>query len=571
MSHVSNKKIANFLFEIADLLELKGVQFKPRAYRNAAQNISTLSKDIKTYYQEKKLQDIEGVGESIAEKVEEIIETGELEYLNELRKKFPETLQEMMKIQGLGPKSLMKLYEELGIKSVDELEKAAKSEQIREIEGFGETSEQNILENIQRYRKYQERFLLGYILPIAKDIEKQLSNLNEVERINLAGSIRRRKETIGDVDILVVSTDSDKVMDFFTNLDQVEKVVSKGTTKSTVIAQENLHIDLRVIEEESFGSALQYFTGSKSHNIKLRKIALDNDWKLSEYGLIDKHTNEKIAGENEKDIYEKLGLDYIQPELREDRGEIEAALKGNLPNLIKMEDIKGDLHVHTKWSEGSHTVEEMAIEAKNLGYKYLGICDHAKILQIAKGMSDKEIREQMKEIEKVNDKLDGITVLSGIEANIDSDGKLDVKKEVLKDLDIVVASIHSGFKSSEKEMTNRIITAMQNDYVTIIGHPTGRKLNKREPYEVNLTKIFEEAEKKGIFIELNSFPERLDLTDLGCLNARDYDLFISINTDSHSKDQLRFMELGVSTARRGWLEKKNVANTKNFNELKKLL
>jgi DNA polymerase (family 10) len=352
MSHVSNKKIANFLFEIADLLELKGVQFKPRAYRRAAQNISTLSKDIKTYYQEKKLQDIEGVGESIAEKVEEIIETGELEYLTELRKKFPEGLQNMMQIQGLGPKSLMKLYEELGIESIDELEKAARKEEIRDIEGFGKTSEQNILENIQRYRKYQERFLLGNILPIAKDFEKQLSEYDEVKQINLAGSIRRRKETIGDVDILVVSSNSDKVMDYFTNLEQVERVVSKGTTKSTVIAQENLHIDLRVIEEESFGSALQYFTGSKAHNIKLRKIALDSNWKLSEYGLIDKNTNEKIAGENEKDIYEKLGLDYIQPELREDRGEIEAAQKGNLPNLIKTEDIKGDLHVHTKWSEG---------------------------------------------------------------------------------------------------------------------------------------------------------------------------------------------------------------------------
>lgn len=571
MSHVSNKKIANFLFEIADLLELKGVQFKPRAYRRAAQNISTLSKDIKEYYEEQKLQDIEGVGESIAEKVEEIIETGDLEYLNDLRKEFPEGLQELINIQGLGPKSLMKLYKKLGIESLDQLETAAKNEKIREIEGFGKTSEENILENIERYKKYQKRFLLGYILPIAKDIEKELSNHDEVKTINLAGSIRRRKETIGDVDILVVSSNSDKIMDFFTTLPQIERVISKGNTKSTVIAQENLHIDLRVIEEESFGSALQYFTGSKAHNIKLRRIALDNDWKLSEYGLIDKDTNEKIAGEDEILLYEKLGLSYIQPELREDRGEVEAAQKGKLPNLINLDDIKGDLHIHTNWSEGNHTIEEMATEAKKMDYDYIAICDHAEALQIAQGITDEEILEQIEQIEKINEDMEGITVLAGIEANIDSDGNLDVSDDVLKELDVVVASIHSGFKSSEEEMTERIINAMQNKYVNILGHPTGRKLNQREAYEINLTKIFEEAEKKDIFIELNSFPERLDLTDLGCMKAREYNILISINTDSHSRDQLRFMNLGVATARRGWLEKNDVVNTKNLTDLKKLL
>jgi len=571
MSLVSNKKIAKYLFEVADLLDLKGVQFKPRAYRRAAQNITTLSKDIKTYYENNKLEDIEGVGESIANKVKEIIENGELEYLNELRKEFPEGLQDMMKIEGLGPKSLMKLYKELGIESVGELESAAKGKKIRDIEGFGKVSEQNILESIQRYREYKERFLLGYILPIAKDIEDQLSNQEEVKRISIAGSIRRRKETIGDVDILVVSSDSNKVMDFFTNLPQVERIVSKGSTKSTIIVSENLHIDLRVIEAESFGSALQYFTGSKSHNIKLRKIALDNNWKLSEYGLIDKDTNKKIAGEDEEEIYKNLSLDFIEPELREDRGEIEAAQEGTLPDLIELEDIKGDLHVHTKWSEGSHSIEEMAEEAKKLGYEYLAICDHAKTLQIAQGMSDDEIREQMKEIEKINENLEDITILSGIEANIDSEGKLDVSSDILKDLDIVVASVHSGFKSSEEEMTNRIIDAMQNDNVNIIGHPTGRLLNKRESYDLNLTKIFEEAEEKGIFIELNAFPERLDLSDVGCMKSRDYDLLISIDTDSHNKDHLRYMELGVSTARRGWLEKKNVANSRSLKDLRELL
>jgi len=571
MSSVLNTKIANMLYEIADLLELKGVQFKPRAYRRAAQNINNSSEDITSFYENDRLQEIEGVGESIASKIKEIIETGSLEYLEDLRKEFPKGLQELMDIQGLGPKSLMKLYKELDIKTIDQLEEAAKNQKIREIEGFGKKSEENILKNIKMYKKFQERFLLGDILPLAENIEKKLSNLKEVKRINLAGSIRRKKETIGDVDILIISPKPDKVMDFFTELEEVKRVVSKGHTRSTVITVKNLQIDLRVVEKESYGSALQYFTGSKEHNIKLRSIALKKNWKLSEYGLIDKDSTETIASENEADIYKALGLDYIEPELREDRGEIEAAQEGKLPTLIKLEDIKGDLHMHTKWSEGSHTIEEMAQAAKQKGYEYIAICDHAETLQIASGLSSEEIGKQMKEIDEINKKIDDITILSGIEANIDAEGKLDVKNNILKDLDIVVASIHSGFKKSEEEMTNRILNAMHNDYVNILGHPTGRMLNKREPYEVNLSKIFEAAADLGIFLELNSFPDRLDLNDVNCRTAKDYDILISINTDSHHKDHLRYMKYGVATARRGWLEKKDVANTLILKELKKLL
>ncbi|MBD3196501.1 MAG: DNA polymerase/3'-5' exonuclease PolX [Candidatus Lokiarchaeota archaeon] len=571
MSHVSNKKIANLLFEIADLLELKGVQFKPRAYRRAAQNISTLSKDIKRFYEEKKLQDIEGVGESIAEKLEEIIETGDLEYLNDLRKDFPEGLQEMMNIQGLGPKSLMKFYEELGLDSVDHLEEAAKNGEIRKLEGFGKTSEKNILENLERYRKYKKRFILGEILPIAKNLEKQLSNHEDVKRVNLAGSIRRRKETIGDVDILAVSSNPKKIMDYFTNLPEIERVVSKGITKSTVIAQENLHIDLRVIEEESFGSALQYFTGSKEHNIELRTLASDKEWKLSEYGLIDMKTTKTIAGKEEKEIYNSLGLDYIVPELRENRGEIQAAKSGDLPDLIKKGDIVGDLHVHTNWSDGSQSIDEIVQTAQNMGYKYLAICDHAKSLQIADGLNDSEIKKQMSEISKLDKIYKSITVFSGIEANIDKKGKLDVRKNILKDLDIVIGSIHSGFKLSEKEMTNRIVNAMHNDYITLLGHPTGRLLNQRESYNLDLNKIFEIAEKLELVLELNAYPQRLDLNDINCFNSRDYNFLISINTDAHTKDGLKNMDLGVSTARRGWLDKGKVLNTKSLEDLKKHL
>jgi DNA polymerase (family 10) len=571
MSSVLNTKIANMLYEIADLLELKGVQFKPRAYRRAAQNIDNSSEDITSFYESDRLQEIEGVGESIASKIKEIIETGSLEYLEDLRKEFPEGLQELMDIQGLGPKGLMKLHKELDIKTIDDLEEAAKNQKIREIEGFGKKSEENILKNIKMYKKFHERFLLGDILPLAENIEKKLSNLKEVKRINLAGSIRRKKETIGDVDILIISPKPDKVMDFFTELEEVKRVVSKGHTRSTVITVKNLQIDLRVVEKESYGSALQYFTGSKEHNIKLRSIALKKNWKLSEYGLIDKDSTETIASENEADIYKALGLDYIEPELREDRGEIEAAQEGSLPTLIKLEDIKGDLHMHTKWSEGSHTIEEMAQAAKQRGYEYIAICDHAETLQVASGLSSEEIGEQMKEIDEVNKKIDDITILSGIEANIDAEGKLDVKNNILKDLDIVVASIHSGFKKSEENMTNRILNAMHNDYVNILGHPTGRMLNKREPYEVNLSKIFEAAADLGILLELNSFPDRLDLNDVNCRTAKDYDILISINSDSHHKDHLRYMKYGVATARRGWLEKKDVANTLSLKELKNLL
>jgi DNA polymerase (family 10) len=556
------------LYEIADLLELKGVQFKPRAYRRAAQNIETLSDDIEKVYKENMLQEIEGVGESIATKVREILETGNLEYLQDLKAEFPSGLQEMMNIQGLGPKTLMKLYEELGISNLDELETAAKNKKIRKLEGFGKKSENNILENIELYKKFQERFLLGYILPIAKGIENKLKNLKEVEKINLAGSIRRRKETIGDVDILIVSKKPTEVMDYFTSLEEVERIVSKGETKSTIITGEDLQIDLRVVEESSFGSALQYFTGSKDHNIELRKIALDSNWKLSEYGLVSKDDNKIIARESEEDIYKKLGLKYIEPELRENRGEIKASKKGTLPDLIQLKDIKGDLHVHTKWSEGSHTIKEMAKEAIKFEYDYLAICDHAKTLQIAQGIKDEDFPDYIDEIKRLDDELDEIKIFSGIEANIDSDGNLDVPIKFLKDLDIVVGSVHSGFKMKEKEMTARINKALHNDYINILGHPTGRILKKREPYEVNLTEIFKTAKDMNVFMEINSFPERLDLSDINCQNAKKYKIEFAINTDAHNLDHLRYMELGIATARRGWLEKKDVINSLELSELK---
>lgn len=571
MSYIKNKKIANILFEVADLLELKGVQFKPRAYRRAAQNISTLSKSIEEFYNEGDLEDISGVGESIASKVIEILETGKLQYLNELREEFPEDIQKLMNIQGLGPKKLMKLYKKLDIKNLQDLEQAVKNKKIRNLEGFGKKSEENIIKGIKMYKEAQERFLLGEILPIAREIKKKISEQKVVQKIKIAGSIRRKKETIGDVDILIISNEPNEIMDYFVNLEEVTRVLSKGKTRSSIITENNLQIDLRVVEESNFGSALQYFTGSKEHNVMLRKIALDKNWKLSEYGLRDKKKNERIAGENEEDIYELLGLTYIPPELRENNGEIEAAKENKLPKLIELSDIKGDLHIHTNWSEGDHSIEEMGQKGIELGYEYLAICDHSKTLQIAQGLDENRFKKQIKEIQRINEELDEIELLKGAEVNIDSEGSLDLDNSVLKDLDIVVASIHSGFKSSQKELTNRLITAMHNDYVDVIGHPTGRILHKREPMDLDLTKIFEVALDLGIVMELNAYPNRLDLSDINCRKAKNSNLKIAINTDSHNKNQMRFMELGVATAKRGWIEKNNVINTLSLKELIKLL
>jgi DNA polymerase (family 10) len=568
---VKNREIADILYEIADYLEIKEVQFKPRAYRRAAQSIETFSEDIQDVYEREELENIPGVGASIASKIKEILETGHLEYLEELREERPESLREMMEIEGIGPKTALKLYKELKIRNIDELESAAQEGKIRDLEGFGKKTEENILEHIKMYRSFHKRFILGFILPDAQDIVNKLKDLEEVEKISLAGSIRRKKETIGDVDILLTSQNPPKVMNFFTELPEAERVIAKGKTKSTIVIANNLHVDLRIINKESYGAALQYFTGSKEHNIKLREMALDNNWKLSEYGLFEKEIDEMIAGETEEGIYKKLEMSYVEPELRENRGEIEAAINDELPRLIGYEDVKGDLHVHSTWSEGVHSLEEMAETARSLGREYIAICDHAKTLQIAQGLTDEDLRKQIKEIEKINRKMDDFTILSGVEANIDSDGNMDVGNDVLKDLDVVVASVHSGLKQSEKKLTERVLNAMHNDHVTVIGHPTGRLLNERKPCELDLSKVFDAASELGVFMEINAFPNRLDLSDVNCRKAKEYGVKFSLGSDAHNRDHLRYLELGIATARRGWLEKKNIINTLSLKELKKLL
>ncbi len=565
---MKNMKVATILYEVADLLEMKEEKFKPRAYRKAAGTVESLSKPVEELNEEE-LTKLPGIGKSIAEKIEEIIETGSLEYYENLKKEFAIDFESLHFVEGLGPKKIKRFYDELGVIDLDDLERVAKQHKIRELEGMGEKTEQNILENIEFARKKTDRKLLGYILPISEQLKERLKNFKPVLKVEIAGSIRRRKETIGDIDILVVTKENKKVMDFFTGLENVDKVILKGPSKSTVRLSENIESDLRVINEESFGSALLYFTGSKETNIELRKLAIKQGLKLNEYGLFK--GNEQIAGKTEPEIFQKLGMDYIEPELRENRGEVKAALEGNIPELIGYNDLKGDLQMHTKWSDGSYTIGEMAEKARELGHEYMAITDHVGTLRIARGMDENKIRDQMKEIENINREITEITILKGAEVNIMSNGKLDMPDGVLKELDVVVASIHSGFRQTEEKITDRIMSAMYNDNVNIIAHPTGRKIHERKAYELDMDRIFETSKDTKTFLEINSYPNRLDLNDTNIKRAVESGCKLSIDTDSHSKSNLKHIELGIATARRGWAKREDIINTLPLKKLEKLL
>ena len=584
---MKNQEIAKIFYEIAYFLEMEDVKFKPFAYEKAALTLEGLEKDVEEIYKKEGfegLKKIPGVGESIAKKIEEYLKTGKIQYYEDYKKKYPINLDELMGIEGLGPKRMKVLYEKLGIKNLKELEEAVKSHKIAPLYGFGEKTEKNILEAIEFAKRSKGRFLLGDILPRVKEIYEKLKNLKEVERIDVVGSIRRMKETIGDVDFLVISKNPASIMDFFVSLPGVIKIWGKGNTKASVRMKEGFDMDIRVLPKRSYGAALQYFTGSKEHNIALRKIAIEKGLKLSEYGLFK--GPKMIAGENEEEIYEKLGMDWIPPELREDRGEIEAAIAHKLPKLIDYKDIKGDLHVHSKWDGGKNSIEEIAEYAIKMGYEYVGIADHTKFLKIEHGLDEKKLRERNKEIDKINSKLNPapeqstvggcpescsalvqgksqnlkLKVLKGCEANILPDGKIDIEDDCLKEMDFVIAGVHSKFKMSKEEMTERIIRAMKNPNVDIISHPTGRLIQKRGEYEIDFDKILKVAKETGTILEINSYPERLDLNDVNIKKAKEMGVKMIINTDAHHVDQMRFIELGIAQARRGWAEKEDIIN-----------
>ncbi len=554
---MKNKDIANIFYQIADIYEMKDVSYKPRAYRKAAQNIESLGSDIEEVAKKGTLRDIPGVGESIAEEIEEFLDNGEVKRLQKLKKDIPVDLRSLSAVETLGPKKIKVLYKELDIENLDDLEEAAKEGKIRELEGFGEQTEQNILDNIAFAREKGQRFLLGYVLPEAREIVEEMKQY--VDKIELAGSLRRMKETIGDVDILVVSDKPKKVMEKFTSMDRVDKVVANGDTKSTIRVYGGIQVDLRIVEKKSFGSALQYFTGGKDHNVALRKIAQKKNLKLNEYGLFKNDTRK--AGKTEEEVYKALKLQWIPPELREDRGEIDEASDHNIPDLIAYDDVKGDLQMHTDWSDGNNTIEDMVKESQDIGHTYIALTDHVGSLKIAGGMGKKEWEKQGKAIDKIRKNFDDIHIFHGMEANVKKNGSLDVKDSFLKKADIVLASIHSAFRMRKNEMTRRVIAAMENEYVNILSHPTGRKIQKKEPISLDMEKVFDAAKDNNVAIEINAYPERLDLNDVLVKQAVDNNVKMSIGTDSHRRDHLRYYELGVAVARRGWAQKKDIINT----------
>lgn len=575
---MENTAIAKIFHEIADLLDIKGENpFRVRSYRNAGLVIEGLPENVKAIVEknEKELEEIPGIGKSIHEKIVEILKTGKCSYHQELLKKLPSGILELLKVSGVGPKKVRLLYEKLGIKNVSDLEKAAEAGKLRDLPNMGEKTEANILKAIKGLKGSEGRFKIAVALSYAEPLVEYLKKTPCVLEVQPAGSLRRRRETVGDIDILVTYKKGAPVMDRFVSYPEVESVVAKGETKSTVILKSGLQADVRVLDKKAYGAALQYFTGSKTHNIAIRDRAKKMGLKISEYGVFREKDDKWITGEKEADVYKAVGLPCIPPELRENRGEIEAAEKNKLPLLVDIKDIKGDLHIHTKESDGSNTIEEMAEYAMKKGYQYLAVTEHSKAVGIAHGLDEKRLLKQIEEIDKINAQFEiqnsKFRILKGVEVDIKADGSLDLDKKVLEKLDIVVGAVHSKFNMPEEEMTKRVLKAIETGVVNIIAHPTGRLLTSREPYPINMAEVMEAAKRHRVIMELNSYPDRLDLNDIHCKLAKEMGVMVAISTDSHNRLHMENMKFGVYTARRGWLEKKDIINTRSLNDLLKIL
>ncbi|MCO5061842.1 MAG: DNA polymerase/3'-5' exonuclease PolX [Kiritimatiellae bacterium] len=568
---VHNADIAAAFDEIADLLEIKGENpFRVRAYRNASRTISDLGEPLHERVERgEDVVGIPGIGKDLSQKIGQMVITGRIAQLEELRASLPPGLLEMLRLPGLGPKRVKILYDDLNVRDLTQLEKAAREGKIREIKGFGEKTEASILRGIEMRQVYAKRFRRSAVAPYADALVKHLRAVPGVKQLELAGSFRRARETIGDLDILVEAEDSAAVMDAFVTYDEVQQVLAKGETKASVVLRLGLQVDLRVVPRESFGAALQYFTGSKEHNIAVRKLAQAKGLKVNEYGVM--RGEESVAGRTEKDVYAAVGLAWPPPEIRENRGEVELAATGKMPKLIEASDIRGDLHNHSTWSDGANTIEEMARAAQALGYEYLAICDHSKRLTVANGLDAVRLAKQMDEIERLNKTFDGFRILKGVECDILEDGSLDLEDRVFEELDLVVVSVHSKFNLTREEQTTRMQKALDNPYTTILAHPTGRLIQEREPYEIDIPRIIEHARQRGCYLELNANPMRLDLNDVYCQMAKEAGVLISIDVDGHQAQDLGNISFGIGQARRGWLEKKSVLNTRPLNELLKLL
>jgi len=568
---VHNANITVIFEEIADLLEIQGANpFRIRAYRNAARILGDLPQEARVLVERgDDLTRLPGIGADLAGKIEEIITSGHCSLLDRLRRELPPAITELLKIPGLGPKRVKTLYHDLDVQTVEQLHRAAQDGRIRALHGFGEKTEQNILQTVEAHASQSRRFKLATAAQYAETLRVFLQAIPGVQQVVVAGSFRRMRETVGDLDILVTAAPDSPVMQRFTTYDEVAEVFSAGETRASILLKCGMQVDLRVVAQPSYGAALHYFTGSKSHNIAIRRIAQQLGLKVNEYGVF--RGEKRIAGESEESVYRAVGLPYIPPELREDRGEIEAARAGRLPKLVELSDLKGDLHAHTKATDGHDSLRDMALAAKALGLQYLAITEHSRRLTVAHGLDPLQLARQCDEIDRLNTQLEGITLLKGIEVDILEDGSLDLPDGVLARLDLVVGAVHSRFDLSRARQTERILRAMDHPHFTLLAHPSGRLIEKREPYDVDMLRIIRHARQRGCFLELNAHPERLDLLDSQCQSAKEEGVLVSINSDAHSTFDFANLRYGVGQARRGWLEKSDVLNTRPLAALRKLI
>lgn len=568
---VHNEDIAAVFDELADLLEIEGDNpFRIRAYRNGARSLRELGRDIGALVEAgEDITRLSGIGKNLAAKIHEYLESGHCQALDKLRRQLPADLTELLRLPGLGPKRVHALYHELDIHTREQLERAARDGRIQHLPGFGPKTETRILEALQAHSDSVPRFKLAVAGRYAESLLAYLKAGPGVGAVEIAGSYRRARETVGDLDILVTARNGRAVIEYFVAYDEVDKVVSSGTTRATVLLRSGLQVDLRVVAAVSYGAALYYFTGSRAHNIAVRALARKHGLKINEYGVFK--GDKRIAGKTEAEVFKAVGLPWIPPELRENRGEIEAAHAGLLPRLVALEDLRGDLHAHTRASDGHQALADMAEAARQRGLEYLAITDHSKRLTVAHGLDSKRLLAQLEEIDAFNSADRGITLLKGIEVDILEDGSLDFADDILARLDVVIGAVHSRFELSRAKQTRRILRAMDNPCFTLLAHPGGRLIDRRPPYDADMTRIIRHARERGCYLELNAHPERLDLLDTHCQQARDAGVLVSINSDAHSSADFDNLRFGIGQARRGWLEKDNVLNTRPLAALRKLL
>jgi DNA polymerase (family 10) len=568
---VHNIEIANIFDEIADFLEIEDENpFRIRAYRNAARTVRGLGSDLKDMVAAgEDLTELPGIGKELAAKIREMLETGTVKALVKLQQRIPQSVTEILKLPNLGPKRVRILYHDLKIENLQQLAKAAGQGRIRTLEGFGEKIEKAILEAVEARTQKEKRFMIAEAGRYVHSLIDYLKNVPGAKEVVAAGSYRRARETVGDLDILVTARKTSPLMDRFVEYDEVAEVLAKGKTRSSVVLRCGLQVDVRLVAQSSFGAALQYFTGSKDHNIAIRRLGQQRGLKINEYGVF--RFEKRVAGRTEESVYRALDLPLIPPELRENRGEIEAARDKCLPDLVEVKDIKGDLHMHTQMTDGRNSLKEMALAARQRGFKYIAITEHSDRLKVAGGLDPPRLMQQMEEIDRLNEALKGIAILKGIEVEILEDGSLDLDDTVLARLDLVVGTVHSYFDLPPEKQTERILRAMDHRYFSMLAHPTGRRLNEREPYRVDMARIIHKARDRGCFLELNSNPRRLDLYDIYCVAAKAQGVLVSVNSDAHSVNDFDYLAFGVAQARRGWLEKDNVLNTRSLAQLRKLL